>query len=471
VVSFTVQGKRVVVVGAGRSGQAAARLLHARGASVTVSDADAAAFDRHWVPGGSAGIRTEAGPLRPETLRGADLIVLSPGVPSDLPAIAGARQAGVPVIGEIELASRWLQGRIIAITGTKGKSTTTSLTAEMLREAGMPTLAGGNLGTALSTHVDGSQPDLLHIVEVSSFQLETTDTFHPWIAVLLNLSPDHLDRHGSVHAYAAAKARVFRNQTADDWAVVNADDPEAVRLARDGRARRFDFALDAPLDNGVTVDGDTIVERRGGRTRPVLPRAAVRLRGRHLLTDVLAASAVGLVAGVPPAAIERAVSAFRGLEHALEYVDTIDGVQFVNDSKATNVIASRRALESFASGVVVIMGGRDKGGRFEELSDAVAGRVAAIVTIGEAAGRIASALGPVAPIVAAATMDAAVQRAFGLARPGGVILLAPACASFDMFTDYADRGRAFKAAVRRLAAGGTENRTARYEGTGRGVEQ
>jgi UDP-N-acetylmuramoylalanine--D-glutamate ligase len=444
-----------VVVGAGRSGRAAARLLVDRGADVTLAEADPTVLERD--PDlRRLGARVETGEHRPPTFIAADLIVVSPGVPLNQPSITAARDAGVPVIGEIEMASRWLSGRVIAITGTKGKSTTTSLAADMLQEGGMSAIAGGNLGTALSEQVGASGREVLHVVEVSSFQLESTDTFHPWIAVLLNLSADHLDRHESFDAYAAAKARVFRYQTAADWAVVNADDPAALALARDGRARRFDFALDAPLDNGVTVDGDVIVERRDGRTRPVMPRAAVQLPGRHLLADVLAASAIGLVAGLPTAAIERAVTRFRGLEHALERVDERDGVRFVNDSKATNVIAARRAIESFDAGVVLIMGGRYKGGRFEDLADVIPGRVRAIVTIGEASDRIAGALGDVVPVHRATTMDDAVGRAFDLAHPAGVVLLAPACSSFDMFTDYRDRGRAFKAAVRALGPqGGT----------------
>lgn len=447
--SFDVRNRRVVVIGAGRSGRAAARLLRARGAEVTLTDTDAAALERE-ADLRALGVRMETGADRPEVLASADLVVLSPGVPPNQPGIDAARRAGVPVIGEVELASRWLAGRIVAITGTKGKSTTTTLTAGILQEGGLAAAAGGNIGIALSEQVADSRPDSVHVVEVSSFQLESTDRFHPWIAVLVNLSPDHLDRHATFAEYAAAKARIFRNQAPADWAVVNADDPAALDLARDTPARRFDFSLDAPLEDGVTVSGDQIVERRGGVSTPVMPRAVVRLPGRHLLADVLAASAVGIVAGVPPSAIARAVEKFRGLEHALEAVGEHGGVRFVNDSKATNVISARRAIESFDSGVVAIMGGRYKGGAFEDLTDAVRRRVTAIVTIGEAGDRIEAALGSLVPVHRAASMSDAVGRAFAAAPPGGVVLLAPACSSFDMFRDYADRGRAFKAAVAEL---------------------
>ncbi len=446
--SFSVAGQHVVVVGGGRSGVAAAELLRARGARVTLSDQAESLATADELR--DRGVTIELGPHRTDLLTGADLVVLSPGVPSEQPAIEAAKHAGVPVIGEIELASRWLAGRIIAITGTKGKSTTTTLTARMLAEAGFDVTAGGNLGNALSAQVASSRPGSLHVVEVSSFQLDTTETFHPWIAVLLNLSADHLDRHSSFEAYGAAKARIFANQTATDWAVVNADDPAALALAREARARRFDYGLDSPKTSVVTVEGQAIVRRDRGSAEPVMPVSAVHLPGRHLLSDVLAATAVGCVAGVPADAIQRAVDGFKGLEHALEPVAQIDGVRFVNDSKATNIASAKRSLESFDSGIVAIMGGRFKGGRFEDLRDVAAAHADAVVTIGEAAPLIAEAFSGVVPVHAATSMADAVQRAFALARPGGVVLLAPACASFDMFRDYATRGRMFKEEVGKL---------------------
>lgn len=459
--SFSVQGKHVVVAGAGRSGLAAAGLVASRGARVTVSDTVQppqieALVDR--------GVALDIGPHNPDVFASADLVVLSPGVPADQPAVQRARAAGVPVIGEIELASRWLTGRVVAITGTKGKSTTTTLTARMLQEAGVDTTAGGNLGTALSSQVDASRPGMLHVVEVSSFQLETTDTFHPWIAVLLNLSVDHLDRHGTFERYSAAKARIFANQTPSDWAVVNADDPASMALAGGFRARRFDFALDAPVTDGVTVESGSIVRRDAGATAPLLPLSSVRVPGRHLLGDVLAAAAVGCVAGVPPAAMQRAVEGFNGLPHALERVTTIERVLFVNDSKATNLASARRSLESFESGVVAIMGGRFKGGDFAELTAAARRSVTAIVAIGEAAPLIDEALGRVVPVRRASSMLEAVAIAFAAAPRPGVVLLAPACSSFDMFKDYADRGERFRDAVATLAAGrGSANEERAWE--------
>jgi UDP-N-acetylmuramoylalanine--D-glutamate ligase len=448
--SFTVAGQRVVVVGGGRSGMAAAELLAARGAQVTLTDtatslAGADALQRR-------GIAVELGSHRPALFTNADLIVVSPGVSLDQDAIAAARRQGVPVIGEVELASQWLAGRIIAITGTKGKSTTTTLAARMLQEAGFVVTAGGNLGTPLSAQVAESRPDSIHVVEVSSFQLESSDTFHPWIAALLNLSPDHLDRHSSFAEYARAKARIFRRQSSDDWAVVNADDPLALDTARHARARRFDFGFDAPLADGVTVDGEAIVRRDRGQAAPLLPLTSVRLPGRHLLGDVLAAAAVGCVAGVPPAAMQRAVERFEGLEHTLERVGEIGGIRFVNDSKATNIAAASRSIESFDHGVVAIIGGRYKGGEFADLRHPLASRAVAVIAIGEAAPRIETALRGVIGVERASSMREAVRRAHALAPAGGVVLLAPACSSFDMFRDYADRGRAFRDAVRELIA-------------------
>ena len=448
-VAFTVVDQHVVVIGAGRSGVAAARLLRSRGARVTLADSAAT------IEGSDAlradGIEVQAGPHPEGLLDSAHLIVISPGVPASTPVVARARDRGVPVIGEVELASRWLRGRVVAVTGTKGKSTTTTLTARMLREGGLAATAGGNLGVALSSLVDDSTPDAIHVVEVSSFQLESIETFHPWISVFVNLSPDHLDRHGSFDEYRTAKSAVFRNQTPADWMVINADDPLVLEAARSARARRFDFALETPIERGITVDRTHVIEQRAAARHPVMPLDAVRLPGRHLLADVLAATAVSLLAGVEPAAIERAVRAFDGLEHALERVAVVDDVMFVDDSKATNVVAARRAIESFAGGVVPILGGRYKGGAFEDLRDVLQARAAGVVLIGEAADRIAAALGEVVPLARAASMEDAVRTAASMAPRGGVVVLAPACSSFDMFADYAARGRSFKAAVAALA--------------------
>jgi UDP-N-acetylmuramoylalanine--D-glutamate ligase len=447
--TFSVTGKRVVVVGAARSGIAAAELLVRRGAQVTLTDTREGIDDEKRLR--EAGVRLELGRHDAETLTSADLIVLSPGVPPRQAAIEQARRAGVAVIGELELASRWLRGRVVAITGTKGKSTTTTLTGRMLEAGGHRVLVGGNIGIALSAQVDASTADTIHVVEASSFQLETTDTFRPWIAVLMNFSPDHLDRHADAAEYADAKSRIFANQGPDDWALLNADDVASREIARNGRARRLLFAMEADLQDGVVIVGDAIVRRSSAGDQVLVPLASVRLLGRHLLADVLAASAVASLVGIEPEAMRRVVEDFRGLEHALEPVAEIDGVRFVNDSKATNIEAALRAIQSFDAGEIVILGGRFKGGNFADLRAALETRQAKVVAIGEARLLIHAALDGHVPVHDASDMVAAVRAAFGLASPGQTVVLAPACASFDMFRDYAERGRVFKQEVARLA--------------------
>jgi len=460
---FTVRGKRVVVVGGAGSGVAAARLLVDRGARVTLTDVRSAL--EHQDALSEIGVALALGSHPVELFTGADLIVVSPGVPATQPSVAAARAAGVPVIGEIELASRWLLGRIVAITGTKGKSTTTALTGRILSAAGFHAPVGGNIGTPLASQVAESRPESIHVVEVSSFQLETTDTFHPWVAVLLNLTADHLDRHASVEEYAGAKARIFSRQTEGDCAVANADDPRSLAMARGGRARVVCFARDVRIDEGITLADGWIVERGAQGDRRLVRTSEVRLIGPHLLSDVLAAAAVARLAGASPAAIAEAVASFTGLEHAMEWVDEIGGVRFVNDSKATNIDAARQAIETFEPGLVVIMGGRFKGGDLRLLRPSLASRRATVVAIGEAAPLMEEAFAGAAVIAHADTLAEAVRTAMAAATPGASVLLAPACASFDMFENYAARGRAFKAEVARLRhegalSGGSARKTA-----------
>jgi UDP-N-acetylmuramoylalanine--D-glutamate ligase len=444
---FSVSGQRVVVVGGARSGVAAAELLARRGARVTVTDVKPAIDAAPALE--ARGIALALGGHDEALFTGADLVVVSPGVKLDQPALAAARAAGVPVIGELEMASRWVRGRIVAVTGTKGKSTTTTLTARMLEASGFAVTAGGNLGIPLSAHVEASTPDTLHVVEASSFQLEATDTFHPWIAALLNFSPDHLDQHPTVEAYAAAKQRIFARQTPQDVAVVNAEDLPARTLARVSAARRVPYGL-ALEGDGFTIDGDAIVERHGGRSEPIVKVSSVRVPGRHILGDVVAATAIARSAGARADAIASAVAAFQGLPHAMEVVATVDGVRFVNDSKATNVEAARRSIESVDRGLVVVMGGRFKGGDFRDLIAPLTARGAVVVAIGESSSRLAEALGGAVRVERAAGMAEAVRQAFALAPPGGTVVLAPACSSFDMFRDYAERGEVFRAEVHRL---------------------
>lgn len=453
-----LEGKSAVVVGMARSGVAAAEFLLGRGARVVAADRKPAAeLPAEVTRLGERGARLALGAHDAATFAGADLVVVSPGVPWDLPELVAARAAGTEVIAELELGFRCLSGPVAAITGTKGKSTTTAALGAMLKEAGRDVRVGGNIGEAVTGLVEGSTEKTVFVLEVSSFQLEGTEAFHPRVAVFLNLSPDHLDRHPSFEDYARAKARIFRNQTEEDWAVVNADDPGVLALAREGRARRLPFhpgtsARTPPEPDGPAAffaEGEARM-RQDGAVESLFALSTVRLPGPHLAGDLLAASAAARLLGAGPAAIASAVARFTGVEHVLERVAEIGGVAFFNDSKATNVEAARKSIEAFPGPLLVVMGGRYKGGDFRELAEPLAARGRAVLAIGEAQGRIVEALGPVLPVIACASLTEAVERAWAQARPGDTVLLAPACSSFDMFGDYAARGRAFKEEVRRL---------------------
>ena len=442
---FSVGGQRVLVVGAARSGVAAAHLLARRGAVVTLTDSKASIPQEAELR--AAGVRLELGGHVAQTFESSDLIVLSPGVPIDLPEIVRAKAAGVQVIGELELASRWLRGPVVAITGTKGKSTTTTLVGRMLEAAGRRVLVGGNIGYPVSAQVDDSTADTVHVIEASSFQLETTDTFKPWIAALLNFSPDHLDRHPDEASYAAAKLRIFANQGAEDWAVVNADSPEAMQMTQHVRARVVTFGVDEPAE--IHVGRGFVWQRTSEGDIPLLPVAAIHLQGRHMLSNVAAATAISHLAGASGASLAKALEGFRGLEHVMEVVASRGGVRFVNDSKATNIDAAAKSIESFDK-VIAIIGGKYKGGDFSDLADPLRAHGRAVVAIGESRPMVKAALQGVVPVTEADSLADAVRKAWDLAVPDGVVLLAPACASFDMFADYAERGRKFKEEVRKL---------------------
>ena len=447
---MNVKGKRVLVVGLGKSGIASAIFLADRGARVAVSDTKSEEELHHEIPQLlDRGIEVEAGYHGERTFKEQELIVISPGVPSDVPQLEQARQAGIPVIGEIELAARFLKGQIVAITGSNGKTTTTALAGEVIAADGKKTLVGGNIGTPAISFVDRATDDSWVVLEVSSFQLETIEAFRPKIAVVLNVTPDHLDRHYTFENYTAAKARIFENQTDEDFAVVNADDRVCVALAGQTRARTYWFSRQHPVERGAFVDGDRVVWRDAGRDQVILPLSEVALKGAHNLENVLAAVSAGMLAGAAPPGIRRAVANFKAVEHRLEYVASIRGVEYYNDSKATNVDATIKALESFPSGIHLILGGKDKGGDYSVLNPLLKERVKCVYTIGAAAGKIEAQIkGP--RVVDAGTLDNAVRQASESAVPGDIVLLAPACASFDQFASYEHRGRAFKDLVKQM---------------------
>ncbi|MBI3932304.1 MAG: UDP-N-acetylmuramoyl-L-alanine--D-glutamate ligase [Acidobacteria bacterium] len=449
-----LEGQPVVVVGLARSGIAAAEFLARRGARVVATDRKGAGeLAPEVLKLMEHGVALELGGHRAASFTAAAAVVVSPGVPWGLPELDAARSSGVPVIAEIELAFRHLSGTVVAVTGTKGKSTTTAALGEMLAAAGRDVRVGGNIGRPLVGLVEGSDDATVFAVEVSSFQLEGIESFRPKIAVLLNLSTDHLDRHASFEEYASAKARIFENQTPDDWALVNVDDLETLRRSEGIRARRLLVRPSGPLPggDGAFVEAGLARLRLGGRTETLFPLSAVRLPGAHLAGDLLVAAVAARLLGTPADAIARAVTAFRGLEHVLERVAEVRGVVFYDDSKATNVDAARRGLEAFDRPVLAIVGGRYKGGDFEDLREVAARRVKAVLAIGESQERVALALASVTPVIPCDSLAEAVERAFGAAEPGDAVVLAPGCSSFDMFRDYAERGRAFKEAVRRLS--------------------
>ena len=445
-----LEGKRVLVVGLARTGIATALFCAARGARVTATDTspqekvtDAAAKLA------AAGVALELGGHREETFLAQDLIVPSPGVPYGMPHLAAARAKGIPVWSEIELAWRFQRGRLVAITGSNGKTTTTALVGHLLETAGIPTLVGGNIGTPLISRVDASSDASVTVAEISSFQLENIAAFRPDVAVLLNLTPDHLDRHASMEEYAHAKARLFENQTEADAAVLNADDPALESLVP-ARPRVFRFSRLAPVVAGTYVRGDQIVFREGATEHVLLQRSDIGLRGEHNVENVLAAAAAAYLVGASPQAIAEGVRTFAGVEHRLEFVAEVGGVSFYNDSKATNVDATLKALDAFTGGLLVILGGKDKGSDYTLLREALETRARKALLIGAAAEKIAAQLAGAVAIEQAGTLERAVASAFAQARPGDTVLLAPACASFDQFENYEHRGRTFKQLVRQL---------------------
>ncbi|HLY98214.1 MAG TPA: UDP-N-acetylmuramoyl-L-alanine--D-glutamate ligase [Candidatus Angelobacter sp.] len=447
-----LNNKRVLVVGIGRSGVAAAFFLEERGARVTVSDSKTEAQLQHEIAALlDRGISIEAGRHGERTFRDQDLIVVSPGVPSDHPQLQQARSLGIPVIGEIELAFRFLQGKVIAITGSNGKTTTTTLIGEILAKSGKKTLVGGNIGTPVISLAGKTTPESYLVLEVSSFQLETIQQFRPWISVVLNITPDHLDRHHTFQAYVDAKARIFENQTAGDFAVLNADDAACMNLKDRARSPLYWFSRRQKAENGAFLSGTQIVFRDGGRETSVMERSEISLKGAHNLENVLAAVSVGMLAGCDPRQIRQAVSEFRGVEHRLEPVSTIHGVSFFNDSKATNVDATIKALESFPGNIHIILGGKDKGSDYSVLNPLLRERVKRAYLIGAAADKIAAQIQGAVPLTHSGTLEHAVQQAFETAAEGDIVLLAPACASFDQFENYEQRGRVFKELVHSLA--------------------
>jgi UDP-N-acetylmuramoylalanine--D-glutamate ligase len=447
-----VLDKRVLVVGLGKSGVASALFLKTKGARVTVSDAKPQDQLKDEIPVLlDQGIAVETGGHGERTFGGQDLIVVSPGVPTDAPSLVQARALGENVIGEIELASQFFPGRIVAITGSNGKTTTTTLAGDIVAAGGYRAAVGGNIGTPAISLVEGATADTIAVLEVSSFQLETIQTFRPRIAVVLNVTPDHLDRHRTFAAYTDAKARIFENQLPEDFAVLNADDLTCVEMAARTHAQVFWFSRTREVKQGAFVhDGRIFFRERGGQ-REIMLISEIPLKGAHNVENVLASVCVGALLGCELYRIRKAVRAFKAVEHRLEHVATIRGVDYYNDSKATNVDATIKALESFAANIHLILGGKDKGSDYAVLNDLLRQRVKRVYTIGAAAAKIESQIAGAAEIDHAETLETAIRHAAADAKPGDIVLLAPACASFDQFRNYEHRGKVFKEVVQALS--------------------
>ena len=456
-----VRGRRIGVLGMARSGMAVARLAAANGARLLVSDS---AGESKLAPQveelRAAGIPYEVGG-HTEALLQCDYLVVSPGVPLGIDILNRARETGLPIFSEIEFASWFCPGRMVAVTGSNGKTTTATLIGELLTAAGYDVHVCGNIGRPFTEAVSAMKPDSWAVVELSSFQLETIADFHPHIACILNLSPDHLDRHGDFESYRAAKYRITENQTADDFLLLNAEDTTLHDSPPETEAAVLWFSTGRNAAAAATVCHDALCVLRNGVLTEVVPVTEIALPGAHNLQNAAAAVLAAALCDVPPAAMARVLKRFSGVEHRLESVGTVAGIRFVNDSKATNVESVTVALRAVSPPVWLILGGRDKGASYTPIAAAGRGKVKGIVAIGEAREKIFHELGREFPVEFADSLPAAVTRCFEMAQPGDTVLLSPGCASFDMFQDFEHRGRVFKEAVESLRDGKTRDETIR----------
>src|SRR5262245_59101722 len=448
-----LNGKRVLVIGLARTGVATALFCAARGAIVTATDTRSAEELGEVIEKlQAAGVKSRPGKYTANIFQGQELVVPSPGVPADGPLLEEARAFGVPIWSEIELADHFLYGQLVGITGSNGKTTTTALIEHILHAAEFSTVLAGNIGTPLIAHVGETTDHTITVAELSSFQLELIENFEPNIAVFLNLTPDHLDRHKTMAAYGAAKARIFENQTAEDFAVLNADDSASATYAP-ARPQAFWFSRKTAVKQGAFVRNGGIVFRRDGKDEGIIPVEDIPLPGAHNLENALAAVVATRLAGTQPSQIAAGIRSFSGVEHRIEFVAEVQGVRYYNDSKATNVDATLKALDSFPGRILVILGGKDKDSDYTQLRAALSEKAILVLLIGAATEKIERQIEGSVAIRRVATLENAVDSAYHTAHPGDVVLLAPACASFDQFQNYEHRGRVFKEVVRHLEKG------------------
>jgi len=446
-----LHNKKTLVVGLGVTGVATSLFLKERGAQVTVTEQrDGEEILPTIQQLDTQGITLELGTHRRETFANADLIVVSPGVPLDIPPLQAAHERGVEIISEIELASRYIQKPIIAVTGTNGKTTTVTLIAEIFKAAGKKIFLGGNVGNPLIEYVLHRHDAEYIIAEISSFQLEGIHTFKPFISVLLNLHHDHLDRYASYGDYIAAKARLFTNQSTGDYAVLNADDPEIEKMSSTLNTTILSFSCERRIPNGCYYENHRVYVTHG-TAQTCLRFDHLYLHGKHNLHNIMAAVIVSKLCGCPDEKIQYAVEHFKGLTHRLEFLQEVNNIKFYNDSKATNVSSVIRALESLTPPVILIAGGKDKGGDYGPLTPLIKQKVKTLILIGEATEKMSQAFQAATPIIEARTLEEAFRRSLEQATPGDTVLLSPACSSFDMFADYKERGNVFRTLVARHA--------------------
>ena len=449
-----IVGKRISVIGAARSGVAAAVLLKQRGAHVFVSDNQSPEKIHTRIEElHSMGIDCEVG-RHSDKVFDADLLVISPGVRSDSPVVEQSRKKGIPVVSELELASWFCTAPIIAVTGSNGKTTTTTLLGRMFADAKRAHIVGGNIGTAFSSLVSGLGREAVAVLEVSSFQLDYLESFHPAVSVILNITPDHLDRYGgSFESYSGSKCRVFENQTAADYFIYCLDDEETRRQvsSRTGlRVRLLPFSAVSHPAEGAFLDGGKLVTVIAGERTEIMEASAISIKGVHNLYNAMAASLAARIMGIAAPSIRATLKNFKGVEHRLEPVRDVRGVRYINDSKATNVASVWYALQAYREPIVLLLGGRDKGNDYSALAPSVKAHVKAIVAIGESAEKVTMSFRDIVNVVSAPSMPEAVRSAAALASPGDIVLLSPACASFDWFENYEHRGREFKRCVNEL---------------------
>jgi UDP-N-acetylmuramoylalanine--D-glutamate ligase len=449
-----IKGRKIGIIGMARSGLAAARLIHLHGGIPFVSDVKSAEkLDSELALLKGLGAAFETGG-HTERLLESDFIIVSPGVPRTIPIMEKIADAGIPVFSEVELASWFCRGRIIAITGSNGKTTTTSLTGAILSTAGITNIVCGNIGRPFAEVVMDIPPDGYAVLEISNFQLETIEEFTPYIAMILNLTPDHLDRYDDFDGYKKAKYRITENQSSNDYLILNADDTVIDKNHIESKARKIYFSTARALPTGVCQRGRTLVGMVGGNEYEIIEVDKIRIPGPHNRQNAAAAALAGLLLGIPPAAIAETLRTFPGVPHRMEDAGLVAGIRFVNDSKATNVDSVCFALRSIDTPVCLIAGGRDKGGSYQPIVDYGKGKIKEIVLIGEAREKIFNALGKEFPIEFAESMEEAVRKAFNAASPGETVLLSPACSSFDMFDNFEHRGEVFKKMVASLRSNG-----------------